>query len=60
MTLWTAELYHSCTVDLRWLLLKENCDETNCLFDFGVRSNVLGRLRGYSSRTYEAAYAGDC
>jgi hypothetical protein len=54
MTLWSAELYHFCTVGLPGLLLKEKFDETNCLFDFGLR------LRDYASRTYEAASAVDC
>jgi hypothetical protein len=37
----------------------ENCNETVCLFDYGLRLDVRGRLRDYASRTYHAASAGD-
>ena len=38
---------------------RENCNETVCVFDYGLRLDVRGRLRDYPSRTYHAASAGD-
>ena len=37
---------------------RENCNETACLFDYGLRRDVRGRLWEYRSRTYHAASAG--